>query len=319
MFVLAELFPVTGTVVNLALCLAVVGFTDVIRAAATRVPILAKVLGGPLEFERFYRLHPPKPFAYYAFYPLLFPYWLSVDTARRELLLYKTVNLVSLALLGGTAVYEYFEYFRPELGMADCLHILLVAAFLEMLVVMFLLMPLATSLVKYRLAGQRGRLAVLLTVGALSVVIAGVGLAHRRDPVVSWAAKERVILRTKARKAQARATQVGAVKKAWAILGKHYRDDLDTDGKVVGDAMDGAREALTKFYKADEVAAFDAWVSHKRGGKDILVLYVPAHRKKPPMFVALDRAGHETRNLKELPKGALRGMNIAADGDVLDF
>lgn len=304
---------------NLALCIAVVSFIDLVRAAAGRVPLLAKILGGPLQFEQYYRLHPPKPFPYYVFYPLCFPYWLAVDSARRELLLYKTINLVSLAILGVTAVYEYFAYFRPELGVGECLHILLVAAVLELLAVMFLMMPLATSLVKYRLAGQKGRLAVLLAVGALSVTLAIVGLARRRDPVVSWAAKERVIMRTKAKKAKARQTQVAAVKHAWSILSKHWHDDLDEDGKVMGDAMDGARESLLQFYKKDEVNAFDAWLFHKKGQAPLLVLYVPAHRKKPPMFVALDRAGHEVRSLKALPKGALKSMNVAADGDVLDF
>jgi len=318
-FILAAIFPVSATLVNLALCLAVVGFADLVRAAQRRVPLLSSVLTGPLEFERYYRLHPPKPFAYYIFYPFLFPYWLAVDAARREFFLYKTINIVSFVFLGGTAVYEYFAYFKPELGLRECLIILGVSALFEVITVMLMLMPLATSLVKYRLAGQRGRLATLVVVGALSVALAIFALERRRDPVVSWAARERLILRTKADKPHARAAQIAAAKAAWAVIPKQT-DDVDRDGKLVGDAIDHAHDALKKFYKTDEAQAFDGWVSHaKKGTAGVLVLYVEARGKKPAMFVALDRAGHETKDVKKLPKGALDAMKLAADGIALEL
>ncbi len=318
-FVLAAFFPVAATLVNLALCLAVVAFADVVRTAQRRVPVLSSVLTGPLEFERYYRLHPPKPFAYYIFYPFLFPYWLAVDVARREFLLYKTINIVSLVFLGGTAVYEYFAYFKPELGLRECLYVLAVSAIFEVITVMLMLMPLATSLVKYRLAGQRGRLTTLLIVGALSVSAAILAMERRRDPVVSWSARERLVLRTKADKPHARAAQVAATKAAWSVIPKQH-DDVERDGKLVGDAIDHARDALKKFYKADEAQAFDGWVSHsKKGSTGVLVLYVEARGKKPAIFVALDRAGHEVRDTKHLPKGALDAMKLAADGIALEL
>jgi hypothetical protein len=317
---LAAVFPVTATLVNLALCLVVVAFADIVRAAQHRVPALSAVFTGPLEFERYYRLHPPKPLPYYIFYPLLFPYWVAVDSARREFFLYKTVNIVSLVFLGGTAVYEYFAYFKPELGLKECLRVLAVSAVLELIVVMLMLMPLATSLIKYRLVGRRERLIVLLAVGAVSVGLAIFAVEHRRDPVVSWAARERVMLRTDASKPRARAAQMAAVKAAWTVIPKHHGDDVDADGKVVGDAMDHARASLTKFYKSDEAQAFDAWVAHaKKGKSEVLVLYVEARGKRRPMFVALDRAGHEVRDLKQLPKGALDAMKVAADGLVVEL
>jgi hypothetical protein len=318
-FFLAAFFPVAATLVNLALCLVVVGFADVVRTAQRRAPFLSSVLTGPLEFERYYRLHPPKPFAYYIFYPFLFPYWLAVDVARREFLLYKTINIVSLVFLGGTAVYEYFAYFKPELGLRECLYVLAVSAIFEVVTVMLMLMPLATSLVKYRLAGHRGRLVTLLIVGALSVAAAIFGMERKRDPVVSWSARERVVLRTQADKPHARAAQVAATKAAWAVIPKQH-DDVEQDGKLVGDAIDHAREALKKFYKADEAQAFDGWVSHaKKGSTGVLVLYVEARGKKPAIFVALDRAGHEVRDTKKLPKGALDAMKLAADGIALEL
>jgi hypothetical protein len=320
-FILAAIFPVAATLVNLALCLAVVGFADLARGAQVRVPLLSTVLTGPLEFERYYRLHPPKPFAYYIFYPVLFPYWLAVDSARREFFMYKTINIISLVLLAGTAVYEYFAYFKPELGLAECVLVLAVSGVLEIVVVMLMLMPLATSLVKYRLAGKRSRLVVLVLVGAASVAVAIFGIERRRDPVVSWAAHERLTLRTKVNKPKGRASQVAAVKAAWAVIPKHREEeDVDSDGKVIGEAMDHARAALAKFYKSDEAQAFDAWVSHRTKTRaEVLVLYVAGRGKRLPMFVALDRAGHEVRDLKQLPKGALAAMKVAADGIVFDF
>ncbi|HEY2365411.1 MAG TPA: hypothetical protein VGH87_03455 [Polyangiaceae bacterium] len=326
-FVMAAFFPVTATLVNLGLCLAVVSFADVVRAANQRFPILSAVLTGPLDFERYYRNHPPKPFAYYIFYPLLFPYWLANDSARREFLLYKTVNLLSLGLLVGTTVYEYFAYFRPELGVRECLIVLFVTALFEIVVVMTMLMPLATSLIKYRLARHRGRLATLVVVGACSVALAIFAVEKRRDPVVSWAARERVLLRTKANKPKARAATISAAKAAWAVIPKH-KDDvdrqgrsppaIDSDGKVEGEPLEAARAALKKFYKPDEAQAFDGWVSHaKKGNPGILVLYVESRgKKRPPIFIALDRSGKEVRDPKKLPKGALDGMKLAAD-DVL--
>jgi hypothetical protein len=320
-FVMAAFFPVTATLVNLGMCLAVVAFADVVRAANRKLPILSTVLTGPLDFERYYRNHPPRPFAYYIFYPLLFPYWLSNDSARREFLLYKTVNLLSLGLLVGTTVYEYFVYFRPQLGVRECLLVLFVTALFEIAVVMTMLMPLATSLIKYRLASHRGRLVTLVIVGACSVALAIFAIERRRDPVVSWAARERVLLRTKADKGHARAATISAAKAAWAAIPKHTGDvasPIDPDGKVEGEPLAAAHKALEKFYKPDEAQAFDGWVSHaKKGNPGILVLYVESRgKKRPPIFIAIDRSGKEVHDPKKLPKGALDGMKLAAD-DVL--
>jgi hypothetical protein len=227
------------------------------------------------------------------------------------------VNIVSLALLVGTTVNEYFVYFRPELVERECLIILFVTALFEIVVVMTMLMPLATSLIKYRLASHRGRLATLVIVGACSVALAIFAIEKRRDPVVSWAARERVLLRTRADKNKARTATIAAAKAAWAAIPKHT-GDIDADGKVEGEPLEAAHKALEKFYKADEAQAFDGWVSHaKKGNPGVLVLYVESRgKKKPPIFIALDRSGKEVRDPKKLPKGALDGMKLAAD-DVL--
>ncbi|HEX5099107.1 MAG TPA: hypothetical protein VFV94_06380, partial [Polyangiaceae bacterium] len=78
-----------------------------------------------------------------------------------------------------------------------------------------------------------------------------------------------------------------------------------------GAPLDDARAALQKFYKRDEVAAFDLWASPKVRPRT-LVLYAEARPGRPPIWVAL-QDGAEIRKLTELPKGALAAMREAAD------
>ena len=315
---LAALFPVGMTIANLGVCVLAVVFADVLRRGSRRWPALEHVIGGAMGFEQYYRLHPPKPFAYYIFFPLLFPYWLAVDHARREFLLYKAVNIATFVFVLLGAGYQYFAYYRPELGVFECLRIMAYTLLVELLLVMVMLMPLATSIVRYRLAGQRRRLVALLAVGGLSTSIALGTLVARRDPVVSWAARERLTMRTQANKIGARRSQHAAAKAAWGAIAAH-RDDVDTDGKVLGEPIDRARVALAKFYKEDEAQAFDAWLTRSKKS-ELLVLYVEAKStRRPAIFLAVDRAGHEVRDPRKLPKGALDAMKLAADGLVLDL
>jgi hypothetical protein len=316
--VAAALFPIGMTIVNLLVCVAAVVFASVIRAASRRYPVLERLLGGAMKFERYYRLHPPKPFVYYIFFPLFFPYWLASDAARREFVLYKAVNLASLAfvLLGG--VYQYFAYYRPELGIGACARVLLLTLVVEIALVMVMLMPLATSIVRYRLAGQRDRLVTLLAVGGLSTTLSAAGLMARRDPIVSWAARERLVLRTEANAAGARDAQRAGAGAALAAIRKH-RGGVDRDGKIGGEPLEKARKALATFYKADEAQAFDLWLTRSRR-REVLVLYVESNgSRRPAVFYARDRAGRELRDAKQLPRGALRAMRVASDGVSLDL
>jgi len=312
--VVAALFPVTMTIVNLFVCVTAVIFANVLRSASKRWPWVERVFGGVMKFERFYRLHPPKPFVYYVFFPLLFPYWLASEPARREFLLYKAINLATFAFVILGAVYQYFAYYRPELGIGAVLRVLLLTLLVEIVIVMTMLMPLATSIVKYRLAGQRGRLVMLLAVGGLSTTFAIVGLMARRDPVVSWSARERLFLRTEANGIAARDAQRAGAAAAMTALAKH-KNDVDRDGKVVGEPIDAARAALATYYKRDEAQGFDLWLTRSKK-RYLLVLYVESkgRKKRPPIFFARDRAGHEIDDPKQLPRGALAAMKIASDG-----
>lgn len=73
---LALLFPVTGAVIQIALALVVFFAGEAIRRSALRWPVLPWILASQFEFEAFYRDNPPRPFAYYVLYPLL---WIAID------------------------------------------------------------------------------------------------------------------------------------------------------------------------------------------------------------------------------------------------
>lgn len=85
----AILYPVTGAIVQIGLALVVFMAGEAARKLAARSPLAQRAMGSQLAFEAFYRAHPPRPFLYYFFYPLLFPYWLTNKDARREFLLFK--------------------------------------------------------------------------------------------------------------------------------------------------------------------------------------------------------------------------------------
>ena len=70
---LATLVPITGTLVDVALALALLLAGERVRPHAERHRALRFVFGTAFAFDAHYQEHPPKPFLYYVFYPLLFP------------------------------------------------------------------------------------------------------------------------------------------------------------------------------------------------------------------------------------------------------
>jgi len=268
------------------------------------------VLGSQLQFEEYYREHPPRPFLYYVFYPLLFPYWLTQREARREFLLFKGYTLASFAILVVSLGVQYVRFFPPELGLRDFWPIALKTFGVETIVVLLFLMPIFTSVVHYHSTHARGRLAAILIAGIVSSGFAIERLERARDPVVSLATRERVRLRTKANGRAALQAQSKAIAAAWKTLPKE-RDDVDSDGKVEALPLDTARSVLEAFYKSDETFAFDLW-REKKGKQQTLVLYFEARQKNPAIWLAMDDKGvfHDT---KRLPRGAFATMKLAAD------
>ena len=309
----SALFPVTGALVTIGLALVVFVFGEAVRGLSARWPILARLLKGQLAFEAYYRERSPRPFLYYVLYPLLFPYWLAVAEARREFLLFKGYTLFSLALLVGGAAWQFHTTWQPELGGAEFVRVFVAQLFVETLLVLMLVMPIVTSVVTFHAQGARARLGVLLGVALVSSAVAVWSLERRRDPIVSYATRERVRMRTGKKPKAAHDAQLSSLRESWKKLA-HERDDVDRDGKVEGEALDLAHHTLESFYKEDEAFAFDLWLSRTKG-KQLLVLYFEARGPtKPPIFLALDDKGHEVKDFKSLPKGALSAMKQAADG-----
>ena len=303
------LFPLTGAIAQLVLALAVFFVGEAVRDLATKSRIARIVLGPQLAFEAFYREHPPRPFLYYVFYPLLFPYWLVVKPARREFLLFKGYTIVSFLLLVGSMAFQYYRNFPPELGPKQFAPIALGTLAAEAIVVLMFLMPISTTVVHFHLGHAPKRLAALLLVGLLSMSFALYRLEKRRDSIVSYATRMRVDLRTVAKPHDADKALAAALRVAWAAL-PAAKGDVDTDGKVEGHVLDVAHDALTGFYRPDEASAFDLWYT-KKGKGAILVIYFEARRNHRPIWVAMDQTKTVTHDASKLPKGAFAAMERA--------
>jgi hypothetical protein len=306
----AMLFPVTGAVVQIGLALLVFVAREAIARLALRWPVLRSLLSSQLQFEAYYREHPPRPFAYYVFYPLLFPYWLSVRDARREFLLYKGYTLASFGLLLVSLLVQYLRAFPPELTLHQFAPLAAGTFVAETAVVMMFLMPIVTSVVHFHRTHAPRRLLLLLLAAGISVGFATARLERRRDPIVSFATRTRVNLRSDARPAAAVEAQARALRVAWHAL-PSQGDDIDRDGKVEELPLSLARESLMSFYKNDEANAFDLWYAHQ-ADRSLLVLYFEAHRGRAPIWLALDQTGTLVADAKRLPAGAFKAMRHAA-------
>ncbi len=305
----AELFPVRGALIDVGIALSVFILGEAPRRFASRFRPLGYLLKEALEFESYYRERRPRAFAYYLFYPLLFPYWLFNREAREEFLMFRGYTLYSFLVLIGGLVWQFFRDWPPQLGFTDFLPAVFISLGVETLIVLSLLMPIATTVVWYHNSFRRRRLLAMLMVGVLSTSFALTRVLSHRDPIVSYLTKQRVRLRTAAAKKDAHKALFNAVEVAWRDLVKER--GVDGDGKVEGKALDDAREALETFYKHDEAFAFDLWAS-PRSRPRVLVLYAQSRKKQPSTWVAL-KDGGELRKPSLLPKGAFQAMRSAED------
>ena len=208
--------------------------------------------------------------------------------------------------LVGVAVFDYAREFPPELGAADCVSIAGLRLAFESAIVLVILMPMFTSVVKYHLEGERRRLVALGVVAALGAVVSIAVIAERRDPVVSYATRRRLRLRSERDPAGARAAMRAALDAADGALAE--AGDWEKDGKVSGPALLAAQRALAPFYKKDEAEAFDVW----RGRRSrTLVVYHEARGGKDPLWLACDAEHREIYDAARLPPGALGAMRRA--------
>jgi hypothetical protein len=244
------------------------------------------------------------------FYPLLFPYWLTVRDARREFLLYKGYTLLSLGLMLLSLLVQYARAFPPELGWRDFAPLAAGSFAVETAVVLMFLMPIVTSVVHFHRVHAPRRLALLLLAAAISTGSAITRLERRRDPIVSYATRVRVRLRSDASPVKAVAAQTRALEAAWHVLPGELAE-VDRDGKVEDQPLMAAREGLEVFYKNDEANAFDLWYS-SQGTQKLLVIYFESHRGHEPIWLARDETGAMVTDATRLPAGAFQAMRHAA-------
>ncbi len=308
---LAWLFPVHGAIVSVAMASIVFVAAHRLRAWSERSRLLRLVIGRELRIEEHYRSHPPKPFAYYVFYPLLFPYWLIHGPARREFWLFKGYTLVSVVILLVSSTVSYFVSFRPELGLSAFLPVIGVTLAWEALLVLALLMPIATTVVTYMQREWKPQLVVLVLVGGASTSASLIRHLARREPIVSYATRERTVARSKVHAKQAHDVQLAALRAAWWQL-RREKVPIEGDGRVEGLPLDTARKVLEEYYKEDEAWSFDIWASPRHDPK-VMVLYFEGRSWRRPIWIAIDGKTTEIKDPKRLPKGAFAAMHLAAD------
>lgn len=296
-------FPMTGVLVNLALALVVLAFAGAVRPRAERSRVVAFLLRHHLAFEAYYRERPPRPFLYYVFSPLLFPYWLAQREARRELFLYRSLTGGGLVVLLVAAAVDFARNWLPELGFVRFFPVWLLLVAVQTLCTLVIVLPITTTVVKLHLERRFLALWLLLGVAAISVTVAAVQLARRRAHIVSWVTNERLLLRTSAAPVQARATQAAALRAVWANPGE-LAASTDRRGWVEDDALDRAEEVLERFYKADEAYAFSLHALPPEA-PEILVLQCHLGRGRPPLWRAVRKSGEEVLSPNDLPAGVL--------------
>jgi hypothetical protein len=308
----AELFPVRGALIDVGLALGVFGAGEAAQQWANRKRWVRSLLREALTFETFYRARLPRPFLYYLAYPLLFPYWLIQRDARREFLVFRGYTLGGLVVLLVSLGWQYFSHWAPELSVRQYFPYVLLSLVVEMVLVLALLMPIATTVVWYHSSLRRRRLLVVLLAGLLSTSMVLVRVARRRFPVVSYATRERVILRTASNKRKAHKALVNAAHAGMKTLAGSSA--VEGDGIVLGAPLEQAQTALETFYKHDEAYAFNLWASPRRHPQ-VLVVYFEARRNKRPIWVAIRGNGTEIQSPRQLPKGAFKSMRAATDSD----
>jgi hypothetical protein len=308
LFFLSKQFPVTGAVINLAVVLTVFFLAALIRGRAEKRPWVARILRRQLAYEAYYREHPPKPFLYYVFFPLLLPYWLVKREARREVALYWRYGVLTFVILGATAIWEYFKLWRPELGLEHFGRMLAVMFAIEFLLVLVILMPIMTTVVDCHLRKRRVRLFAYLAVAVVMIwAMAGV-LAKRRHEVVSFSTTTRMFLRSHVDPYRCVTVRAEALKQAILRMMKNEGTlvkEGDRAVEILGPPVDAARAELLKFYKRDETLCFHLvalWTPEK--GRMLILFGDASPIKRPSVWIGLNQKGQFFTTEVSLPPEA---------------
>jgi hypothetical protein len=317
---LATQYPIAGVVTSVTFAVAVFAFASGVRPWTVRYPVLGRLLGAQLRFEAFYKEHPPKPFVYYALYPLLFPYWLSQPVARRELGLYRGLTAVGLLILLGGAAWDYFRKWYPEIPFRPFAESWVVVFVIQALVAITFVMPLATTVVTLKLQGRSGALGAMFAVAAVSITMAVAVIAHRRHAIVQVPTGERMVVRTQNARKESRKLREEAVQRAFAAIvrGDASRVKEPRAVEILGGPIVEARETLGRLYREDELPCFHLVAFRGRNGGHILVLFGARSGRSPLtarnlVWLGLRDGRTFVDDPKELPDGALGELRRIAN------
>src|SRR5262249_47329030 len=113
----------------------------------------------------YYAERPPRNVFYYLLYPLLFPYWLLVGRARRELGLYRSFGVMTVVVLAATGTVEYLRHWYPHLALTTFAGASIGLFIVQIFVTMVMVMPVVTTAVMLR-----GRWKALIGVSAFAAL-----------------------------------------------------------------------------------------------------------------------------------------------------
>ncbi len=313
-------FPVTGALVNIVIALVFFLLGAFIRPRVEKRPLVARLLRRQLAFEAYYRANTPRPFLYYVFYPLLFPYWLISTRARQEFMLFRGYTVLNLVILVGTSVYQYFTKWLPDLGFGPFMQGFFVVALIESFFVLGVLMPVATTIIGYHVGHKHKRLYVLLLAAALTTVLAFVGYMKKRHEVVPYLATLRMSLRTQAAPHKSKRLLGEALRLAWVTVmtskgqSAEFSSDWKNEVEIAGLPLDKARGVLTDLYKDDETHAFHLVAfDDKKKGKQLVLYGDPGNPKQPLVWIGLHGKGELFDDPKMLADGAIAKMRKTSE------
>ncbi len=299
----AAVVPMTGVLINFVLLLASFIGIEALRRSAQRHRIVERIARRQLRFEAFYREHPPRMFPYYAFYPLLFPYWLANRIARQEFGLYRGFTALGVILLVVFGAVDYQLNWAPELPVREFLKAWFATFLFQIVVMVAFLIPLSVTIVSYQLAGRARNVRIMLGAAAVSIAFALLGMSQNAGTLNPAPTVARVRLRSEAVPERAVAVHTAALTSVWQDI-RDNRHELIQGGWLTGAALGRARAELAAFYRPDESNTFQVRVWPVEQPTHVLLqCHQPSDR--PPVWLAMTADGTTFHDAAAIPAGHL--------------
>jgi hypothetical protein len=244
---MTAIMPISGILIGAALATAVALFGSAQwRERVSTVPVAGKFLANMARLGEYYEERPPRPLLFYIFYPLVLPYVLANKSARREFLLFRRLNVVTLVILVITNGYEYVAHWYPDLPFGTFAGTVIGVLILQILVAAMFVMPIVTTIILLHQRDNRRTLGALLVCVALFTGLGTYRMIKREQ--LSAYASARLYARTRTHRAESRKALERGLEAMAAWIVVHRDDDAG--------ARERAVEALESFYAHDEAAAF---------------------------------------------------------------